>query len=152
MFKKTLLSSLSALMLVLPAQAANYTIDDAYDAQAVLQDYLEYWEAGKIKKLEFLLHNKFVSAAGENKWKFIKRLKKEAGNMAGRQIKHQWKGAKNHGPYLRVKYFLDYTDQYKKYTGSKYFHSCQNVTLNFTKSKGKMYIIREWATKSKCPN
>ena len=141
-----ILSSPSALA------APKYTVDDAYDAQAVLQQYLDYWEAGNISKLEFLLHNQFVSAAGEKKAAYLQRLKKEAANMAGRQIKHQWKGSKANGELFQVNYFLDYTEQFKKYKGQKFFHSCQNVTLQMLKFKdGKLYIVKEQAKAAKCP-
>ena len=49
------------------AQAAqiNYSVDDAYQAQDVLKNYINAWEDMDIKKLEFMLHNGFVSGAGE---------------------------------------------------------------------------------------
>lgn len=70
------------------------TEDDGYAVMERVSEFITTWESADIKKLEFMLHNSFVSAAGENKSKYLARLRKEAANSAGRKITMLWQGSK----------------------------------------------------------
>lgn len=135
-----------------PFQLAQATEEDGYAVMTRVGDFIDSWEKADIKTLEFMLHNNFVSGAGENKTKYLARLRKEAANSAGRKISMLWKGSKGTATKATAKILLGYEEQFKKYSGSKFYKSCQEVTFELVKWKdGKWYFTREKGVKGACP-
>lgn len=134
--------------------AAVDSYDEGEAIQARVLDFIEAWESMDLKTLEFMLHNSFVSGAGENKTNYLKRLRREAANTAGREILTQWKGARKTAPdRATAKILISYTDQYKQYTGAKFYNSCQELTIDLIRwSDGKWYLLKEKGVKSACPS
>lgn len=137
---------------VAPFQLAQATEDDGYAVMERVSEFITTWEKADIKALEFLLHSSFVSAGGENKSKYLARLRKEAANSAGRTITMLWQGSKGSATKATATILMGYNEQYKNYSGSKYFSTCQKVTFDLTKwTDGNWYFTREKAVKGQCP-
>ncbi|MGE3726799.1 MAG: hypothetical protein AB7I41_14670 [Candidatus Sericytochromatia bacterium] len=137
---------------IAPFQLAQATEDDGYAVMERVSEFITTWESADIKKLEFMLHNSFVSGAGENKSKYLARLRKEAANSAGRKITMLWQGSKGSATKATATILMGYEEQYKNYSGSKFYSSCQKVTFDLTKwTDGNWYFTREKAAKGQCP-
>lgn len=152
--KKISLFALSSLLIntaLATSAKAFFTTNDARNSITFLDNYMKAWQGLKVKNMEFMVHNNFISAGGEKKFNYIRRLRGEAANSAGRQIRYTWTSSQAKGNSIFVKFYLDYTDQYKKYRSNKFYRGCQNVTFELVKfNDGKLYLIKEYATKAKC--